>query len=150
MLKLKLRDRHADMQTPDRYPVAELSCSIVATMHGTNLRARPNNTVKQLSVILKYMHSCILYRDSCMIKNAWVTILTAKIGVIGHPHSTLIVIFCHGNLSSTAGSMSVWLITIVCGRSGVTITLCKVPTSSGILKTKIRRRRYFSMLSNYY
>ncbi len=67
----------------------------------------------------------------------WGTILTAKIGVIGHPHSTLIVIFCHGNLSSTAGSMSVWLITIVFGRRGVIIVVCKVPTSIKILKTKI-------------
>ena len=31
--KLELRDR----QTPDGYPVAELSCSTVATMHGTSL-----------------------------------------------------------------------------------------------------------------
>ncbi len=77
------------------------------------------------------------------------TILTAKIGVIGHPYTTLIVIFCHGNLSSTAGFMSVWLITMVCGRSGVIIALCKVPTSVGILKIKIICivTRYFNILS---
>ncbi len=100
------------------------------------------------------MHVYTLYvvklRDSCMIIIIisilrMGIILTAKIRVIGHPHSTLIVIFCHGNLSSTAGSMSVWLVTIVFGRSGVIIALCKVPTSIGILKTKIMCIHVFSV-----